>query len=346
LQKIKKLLRYCPNGTTYPIGRMPMRKYWDAIEPSVYLTLFAWLAPIKEGRSILQDFAAKADAPFAQPTYLAYVVLTPVKKIVGHLIDICFIDGIVPKTAKSQSLKVNKLQHQTTAYIARQYLNALILASGQTDEGKEDKALTGDEIGKMQGVTRILLNLPREYQRWNKYYGNEGKSIQPKKKPTETASGVKNNSKTKKQKPDMLKRPFDVTCKIHESFKYYTYRRLRKHDQDFYKPLQLGESWDPLTVTQGLLANKYDITVSDMNTETIEDYHDGKAVKLAARGNTAKKKREISDQEFGNNTKAAKRQKQQMKRNKMSNKLSATAQRITSALSMVIQVKSCLCAMT
>jgi hypothetical protein len=85
------------------------------------------------------------------------------------------------------------------AYIARQYLTALILASGQTDEGK-DKALTGGEIGNMQGVTRILLNLPREYQRWNKYYGKEGKSIQPKKKPTKTASGMKNNSKKNKKK--------------------------------------------------------------------------------------------------------------------------------------------------
>jgi hypothetical protein len=66
------------------------------------------------------------------------------------------------------------------ACIARQCLTALILASGQTDEGKEDKALTGAEIGNMQGLTRILLNLPREYQRWNKYYGNEGKLIQPK----------------------------------------------------------------------------------------------------------------------------------------------------------------------
>jgi hypothetical protein len=69
------------------------------------------------------------------------------------------------------------------------------LASGQTDEGKEDKVLTGAEIGNMQGVTRILLNLPREYQRWNKFYGKEGKLIQPKKKPTETASGMKNNLK-------------------------------------------------------------------------------------------------------------------------------------------------------
>jgi hypothetical protein len=134
---------------------MPMRKYWDAFEPSVYLTLLAWLAPIKEGRSILQDLAAKADTPFAQPTFLAYVVLTPVKKIVGHLIDICFIADVIPKTARTKTLKVNKLRHQMTAYIARQYLAALILASGQADEGKEDKALTGAEIGNMQGVTCI-----------------------------------------------------------------------------------------------------------------------------------------------------------------------------------------------
>jgi hypothetical protein len=69
------------------------------------------------------------------------------------------------------------------------------LASGQTDEGKEDKALTGAEIGNMQGVTCILLYLPRGYQHWNKYYGKEEKSIQPKKKPTDMASVEKNNSK-------------------------------------------------------------------------------------------------------------------------------------------------------
>jgi hypothetical protein len=88
---------------------MPMRKYWDAIEPSVDLTLIAWLAPIKEGRSILQDFPAKADAPFAQPTNLAYIVLTTVKKIVGHLIYICFIADVIPKSARTKTLKVNKL---------------------------------------------------------------------------------------------------------------------------------------------------------------------------------------------------------------------------------------------
>jgi hypothetical protein len=307
--KIKKLNRYSPARAAYPAGRMPMRKYWDAIEPSIYLTLFAWLAPIKEGRSILQDFAAKADAPFAQPAYLAYVVLTPVQKIVGHLIDICFIAEVIPKSARSKTLKVNKLQHQTMAYIARQYLAALILAAGQTDEGKEDKALTGADIGNTHGVTCILLNLPREYQHWNKYYGKEGKSIQPKKKPFETASGEKKNSKKKKQNPAMLQRPFNVTRKINETFKYWTHRRLKKADQDLYKPLQWGALWDPLIIMQGLLANKYNITVSNMNNEKVEEYNDGILVNRAACQNTAEKKKQILDQEDGNNTKAANRQK-------------------------------------
>jgi hypothetical protein len=144
----------------------------------------------------------------------------------------------------------------------------------------------------------------------------------------------------------MLQQPFDVTCKIHELFKYCTYKRLRKQDQDLYKPLQLGESWDPLIVTQGLLANKYNITVSNMNNEKVEEYNDGIVVNRAARGNTAEKKRQISDQEDGTTRKQPKDRRQQKKRNKMSNKISATAQRITSALTIEAQVKSCLCAMT
>jgi hypothetical protein len=100
-----------------------------------------------------------------------------------------------------------------------------------------------------------------------------------------------------------------VTCKINDLFEYCTNRRLKRADQELYKPLQLGESWDPLTVTQGLLAHKYDITVSDMNNENVEEYNNGIVVNRAAHGNTAEKKRQMSDQEFGKTTKAAKRQK-------------------------------------
>jgi hypothetical protein len=49
----------------------------------------------------------------------------------------------------------------------------------------------------------------------------------------------------------MLQGPFNLTCKINESFKYCTHRRLKKADQDLYKPLQLDALWDPLTITQG-----------------------------------------------------------------------------------------------
>jgi uncharacterized membrane-anchored protein len=59
---------------------------------------------------------------------------------------------------------------------------------------------------------------------------------------------------------------------------------------------------------QGLLANKYDITMSNMNNEKVEEYNDGILVSRAARGNMAEKKRQISDQEDGNNLKVAKRQ--------------------------------------
>jgi hypothetical protein len=41
---------------------MPMLQYWYAVEPTIYLTLFEWLAPLKESRDVLQIFSDKADA--------------------------------------------------------------------------------------------------------------------------------------------------------------------------------------------------------------------------------------------------------------------------------------------
>jgi hypothetical protein len=46
-----------------------------------------------------------------------------------------------------------------------------------------------------------------------------------------------------------------------------------------------------------------------MNNEKVEEYNNGIVVNRAAHGNTAEKKRQISDQEFGNNKQAAQRQK-------------------------------------
>jgi hypothetical protein len=64
-----------------------MRQYWNAIEPSVYLILFSWLAPFREGRYVHREFATSVDPKYTQPTYLGHVVLSPVVKIVEHLID-------------------------------------------------------------------------------------------------------------------------------------------------------------------------------------------------------------------------------------------------------------------
>jgi hypothetical protein len=58
---------------------------------------------------------------------------------------------------------------------------------------------------------------------------------------------------------------------------------------------------------EGLLANKYNITMSDMNNEKVEEYNNGILVNRAACRNTAEKKKQILDQEDRNNTKAAKR---------------------------------------
>jgi hypothetical protein len=222
---------------------MPMRTLWNAIEPNVYLTLFEWLAPIKEGRIALQEFAQKAVPAFANPTYLAYVVLTPVLKIVGHLTDICSMEGITnPNVANT--MRLHKLRHQVTAYIARQYLAALVFASGSTTESKEDIHLDGKAIAQRKGVTEILLNLPREYQRWNKYYKQKGHSILP-------------NPKLKRPPPrhTTVERPFDVECQIHNSFKLCV---LEEQEQEYLPtPLELGDTWDPLTITKGLLANSY-----------------------------------------------------------------------------------------
>jgi hypothetical protein len=176
---MKRLQQYRPKGNTYPLSRMPMLDFWNAIEPSVFLTLFEWLASLKESRDILRNFADKANPAYAQLTYLAYVVLTPVQKISGHLQDICAMERIVKDS--TPRITKHKLRHQGTAYVAKQYLAALVEESGKSIDSKEDKELSREKIGKLQGITKILLNLPREFQHWNKCYTIEEEDHQEKK---------------------------------------------------------------------------------------------------------------------------------------------------------------------
>jgi hypothetical protein len=69
----------------------------------------------------------------------------------------------------------------------------------------EDEELGGEDIAPRGGVTEILLNLPREYQRWNKCYKeDESESIKFK-----YGNGTVED----------MTRPMNVNCKIHASFK-------------------------------------------------------------------------------------------------------------------------------
>jgi hypothetical protein len=219
----KRVTGYKPIGAAFKHVKLPMRVYWDALEPSVYLTLFSWLAPIKEGRQILQQFSTKAEPQFAHPTYLAYVVLTPVLKIVTHLMDISNWTKVLTKEDERKVMKTHKYRHLLTFYVTSRYLKALVTCSEQDFTKREDKELSGKDIGEMVGVTQILLNLPREYQRWNKYYGQKEHNIQPggneARKPgaTETSENNTMTPATKKNKPKFA-RPFDVCCQIDESF--------------------------------------------------------------------------------------------------------------------------------
>jgi hypothetical protein len=136
---------------------MPLRLAWNALEPIVYMTLFGWLAPMREGRTILQKFADSVDPKFAHANYLAYVVLTPVKKITGHLMDICYLEKILTENDRLKTVRVNKLRHITTAYVARQYLETLVWASSQTHNRKEDEDLSGQRIGELGGATIVPM---------------------------------------------------------------------------------------------------------------------------------------------------------------------------------------------
>jgi uncharacterized membrane-anchored protein len=104
---------------------------------------------------------------------------------------------------------------------------------------------------------------------------------------------------------------------------------------------------DPLIVTQGLLAIKKDITMSDMNNEKVEEYNNGILVNRAAGRSTAETKRKILDQEDGNNTKAAKRQKTTEETEQDAKQVICNcAKNHIRTNKIKAQVESCLCAMT
>jgi hypothetical protein len=266
---------------------MAMRPYWNAIEPQVYLTLFSWMAPFKEGRSLLREFATKVDPKYARPTYLGHVVLTPVLKIVHHLTDICIMEEILEYN-QNKLIRMSKFRHQITFYVLKQYLRCLmldtILREGEIEDGiTEDEELGGEDIAIRGGVTEILLNLPREYQRWNKYYKKfESESI--KFKYGDNGDGTVED----------MTRPMNVHCKIHASFKNCMLQRVTKKAKKTTNSrldLHLHDTWNPYYITQGILEKKFIINKDDWNKERPVLYNNGQAVAGKPRGNSIAGKR-------------------------------------------------------
>ena len=101
-QNTKPTKDYSPKGNI-AIKMLPMGEIWNDSIPSIYLALFTWLAPFKEGRAALKDFAAKADPIFAQQNYLCFVVIQPVNKIVSHLLDISVLEKVIKYDAKESN---------------------------------------------------------------------------------------------------------------------------------------------------------------------------------------------------------------------------------------------------
>jgi hypothetical protein len=273
----KRVTSYKPTGAEFKHTKLPMRVYWDALEPSVYLTLFSWLAPIKDGRQILQRFPANAKPKFAHPSYLGYVVLTPVLKIVTHLMDISNVTKVLTKEDERKVMKTNKYRHLLTYYVTSRYLMALVKCSEQDLTKREDKELSGKDIGEMVGVTQMLLNLPKEYQRWNKHYNKKEYNIRPggnKARKPEVTETIQNNTPTtatnNNNKP-MFPRPFDVCCKIDTSFQQCVKNKTKVNEENL-QTLTLGESWDPYKISLRLLNGEYDILVEDMWNKPIEIY--------------------------------------------------------------------------
>lgn len=247
LRCLQEMKSYRPSAKGYRIGHFAMRQYWNALEPSVYMGLFTYLATIKEGTKALTEFAAKADPRFAQPEYLAWVVLTPVNKIVAHLMDILLISGILKtEDAKKMFQMYNKARLMCYYYVTKRYIEALTQYSKDRPQERDDSArtLTPTEITSMGGITAVLLNLPREYQRWNRHYERKDKSIW---------------NDLHRGRPQG--KPFDVEQSIHSSFE----EALKQDgmDEDTELTIELQKSWDPCHLALGTVSEEWNITVKD-----------------------------------------------------------------------------------
>lgn len=246
---------------------MALRTVWNNVEPNLFLALYSTLAPFKEGRVLLADFAAKADPVFVQINYLAFVVMNPVQKICMHLLDISFLHGILKlEQRKTQLLRFNKYKMILKYYITKQYMLALLHFSNEEKiENPDNKQLNGTDINALRGVTRVLLNLPREYQRWNEFYRQPDKQIKPKEEKSFELLKTK----------ELLPRPFDVGLPIHVTFQTVCDSMVATSDPEAILDVCLDDSWDPLYIAKNMVAKRFDVDVDDMYNKSPEYFEMG-----------------------------------------------------------------------
>jgi hypothetical protein len=176
------------------------REQWRDIASAAIPELFARLAPFQGGLKVLAAFS-KADERFLDPLFISAVIVAPVTKIAKVIIDILTNQNLIERNIKNLTVfKRNrvKVQRILEHYYTVRYLT--VLQHCQVPEHLPDVndeeigkywesylAMVADNLGVSTEAQRIglyglapmiLVNLPREFERWRDFYGQEGKGIQ------------------------------------------------------------------------------------------------------------------------------------------------------------------------
>lgn len=80
--------------------------------------------------------------------------------------------------------------------VTKRYIEAVTVFSQDDDTLNGLDKLDQETIKKLSGGSKILINLPREFQRWNKHYREKNQQIQP----------YENEEKTKKTNNSLKKK--------------------------------------------------------------------------------------------------------------------------------------------
>jgi hypothetical protein len=144
------------------VGKISKHNYITGIEVPTYMALFHSLACFEEGLAVLSEFARTANRAFAEPDFLAHVVLVPVNTIVDCLMDICESNVETGISKKAASHQYYRLAILFKYWYLKQYIK--VLTKTEVDEtprefsAKEIKA-NADYLGQESGLTQKIGKL-------------------------------------------------------------------------------------------------------------------------------------------------------------------------------------------